>query len=318
MSAQVHQDHLARLILSALENGGQQTAVNTFRWDISSGCPSPYEREIFARPEPRSQTVVSAELQKLMWPSKGPFKDIILEDRPVGGKGRRYITVDGRKNTVLRLDLLTPCRRCDHCRSRRRNLWVMRAKAEIDFAPRTWFGTFTLRPDEQFRTLTIARQKLARQGIDFDTLDFGDQFREHAAVAFREVTTYLKRVRKHYGPKSLRYLWVCEAHKTGLPHFHALLHETDTDRPLRHDVLTSQWKLGFSQLRLASDKSPSFYVAKYLAKDLATRVRASQGYGHGLVMSEPEGGTYEDALKRSPMQSGVHPDPRNNPNFVRA
>jgi hypothetical protein len=84
----------------------------------------------------------------------------------------------------------------------------------------------------------------------------------------------------------MRFLLVAEAHKTGLPHYHALIHEVDPERPVRSRILRQQWTLGFSQCKLVAQgdetKSAS-YVAKYLAKSAAARVRASQGYGQNAV-----------------------------------
>lgn len=103
------------------------------------------------------------------------------------------------------------------------------------------------------------------------------QFNKHVNAIGPEIGKFLKRVRKNTGAK-LRYLLVAEPHKSGLPHFHMLIHQCDTHIPVRYDDLKSQWRLGFSAWKLTDYKSAS-YVCKYLSKSLRARVRASQAYG---------------------------------------
>lgn len=146
---------------------------------------------------------------------------------------------------------------------------------------RTWFLTLTLRPEEHFRMATQARHRLAGSGVDFDRLSLDRQFEERHREVNREITLYLKRVRKESGRK-FRYFLVAERHRSGLPHYHALVHETALDGPIRAATLKSQWRLGFSQCKLVAetgDGRAASYVAKYLSKDALARVRASAGYG---------------------------------------
>ena len=71
-------------------------------------------------------------------------------------------------------------------------------------------------------------------------------------------------------------LQVVEAHKSGLPHVHLLVHDKG-DTTYRR--LTDTWPLGFAHAKLVEGTAASRYVAKYLAKSALARVRASQGYG---------------------------------------
>jgi hypothetical protein len=117
------------------------------------------------------------------------------------------------------------------------------------------------------------------QGIDFERLPPAEQFSLRHTEISRELTKYLKRVRKESGAK-FRFLLVAEAHKSGLPHYHLLLHEHDQFRPVRKSVLEAQWKAyGFSKWRLIEDERAARYVCKYLSKDAIARVRASIRYG---------------------------------------
>lgn len=132
-----------------------------------------------------------------------------------------------------------------------------------------------------------ARQRLWSGGTDFDALSPHEQFMERMTEIGREVTLYLKRVRKESGAR-VRYLLVAEAHKTGLPHLHILVHEASPDKPVRHKTLEGQWKLGFTRFKLAHDVKTASYVCKYISKALLARVRASLRYGQGEA-ERPEG-----------------------------
>lgn len=94
-----------------------------------------------------------------------------------------------------------------------------------------------------------------------------------------EITRYLKRVRKE-SKSSFRYLLVMEAHKSGLPHYHMLLHEKPFGGEIPKRILKYQWHLGHTDFKLVDDaQHKAEYMCKYLAKSLLARVRASKGYG---------------------------------------
>lgn len=162
-------------------------------------------------------------------------------------------------------------------------LWEQRAKAETEIASRTWFGTLTLRPEAHATIANRARSRLSRQGIDFEMLAFGEQFLERHRECNLEITKYLKRVRKHSG--SFRYLCVAEHHKSGLPHYHLLVHEF-IEGSVKHEVLSRQWGLGFEKWKLIHETKQATYLCKYLSKASVARVRASGGYGDQLKQIE--------------------------------
>lgn len=160
-------------------------------------------------------------------------------------------------------------------------MWTAKAIAETQAAARTWFVTLTFKPEAQVRFMNLARRRLLSQGLDYDALPFGEQFTELVRYAGAEVTMYLKRVRKEAGT-SFRYLCVAEHHKSGLPHFHLLLHE-QLNGDLKHAVLSKQWsRCGFEKTRLASSGAEAAYLCKYLSKTSVARVRASIGYGEAV------------------------------------
>lgn len=169
------------------------------------------------------------------------------------------------------------CRKCSKCLAKRAKLWTARAIDEIAAANRTWFGTLTLSPEQQFRFRCLADRAVTLGGTRWRSLDETEQFKETVKQINPELTKFLKRARKNSGAV-LRYLLVTEAHKSGLPHFHLLLHEHE--HTATKVVLEAAWKLGFSKFKLVDqDKRASVYVCKYLAKSAITRVRASGKYG---------------------------------------
>jgi len=151
---------------------------------------------------------------------------------------------------------------------------------ECKLAERNWLGTLTLRPDRQQHALDVARLAEARQGCDFDALSVEEQFRKRHGVISKEITRWMKRVRKNSGAP-LRFFLVVEAHKSGAPHYHVIIHESDPAKPVRHAVLVKAWTWGFSKFNLLHDKTAAAYATKYLSKSSLARVRASERYGTG-------------------------------------
>jgi len=184
-----------------------------------------------------------------------------------------------------------PCRRCENCLRRRAAHWRLRALSEGSYAARTWFSTLTFNPEARFECLTRARTgrtrvSLGEQGVDYDALDETERFRLYERETYAHVRGWLKRVRKHN--PAFRYLLVVERHKSGDPHYHVLVHESDPDQPLRKRLLSSQWRSGFSQFKLVENRSQLTYSTKYLTKDFAARVRASQNYGTPVPLPSDE------------------------------
>lgn len=187
------------------------------------------------------------------------------------------------ERTTMSVILHTRCRRCPACLRQRSAHWRDAASIEIARASRTWFGTLTLSPANQQKSLELARRALDRKGGDLDQRPPEAVFAAQCRVAGAWVTTYLKRVRKQ-SQAPLRYLLVWEAHKSGLPHAHMLLHERDPARPVTKRILDEQWPWGFTKWKLVddNDSKAAGYICKYLAKSMMTRVRGSIRYGQLL------------------------------------
>lgn len=184
------------------------------------------------------------------------------------------------------VELLTRCRKCETCRSNRRREWVARAMAEArETAGRNWFGTLTYGPATHERRFLAAVDRTLKAAVPWGDLTDEARFRRVERECSRDVTLWLKRVRKSSGAR-LRYFLVAEQQPvSGFVHYHALVHEVRglvTARELDH-----QWVNGFAHWRLVprgDEWKACGYVAKYLVKSTCVRIRASKKYG-----SSPDG-----------------------------
>ncbi len=245
----MHYDTLKSLIGNAINSGATRArgvSFFTYEWDIAGRCESPTPVEIYRAPSP--------------------------------DHGEKYIRVAPGTEKPMRIIMHARCRKCPRCLRQRAQLWRYRAQNETALAARTWFGTLTIRPDVSHRALMEARSRLSDQGVDLDALSADDRFIELHKSTGKSLTRWLKRLRKNSGAK-LRYLVVAEAHKSGLPHYHCLIHEVRPDQPIGERELRKAWTWGFSKFNLVNSKNQATYLCKYLSKDARARVRASGSYG---------------------------------------
>lgn len=285
-----HHRDVARLARHAVQNGGRVVRPNVVYWDVSAGCSDPFQFTL----EGRSPVLVGRD----EWGDVRRVSEFSPNLRPTPGK-------EYGADQVIWLDIDTACRRCEHCLQRRAARWAYRAQSELVEAPRSWFVTLTLTPARQFEMMARARKRLREAGTDWNTLTPEEQFQERHNECGRELTKYLKRVRKGLRrclrcagckaggacnrpeePVSLRYILVAEAHKSGLPHYHALIHER-SGQHLTWWRIVREWetRMGFAQAKvvdLTAGRKAAWYVAKYLGKAALARVRASQRYGSTL------------------------------------
>lgn len=157
----------------------------------------------------------------------------------------------------LMADYWVRCRRCPACLRARMGFWLHHAvgmtRATEEQGLRTWFGTLTLSPESQQATLAIARQQWMQDyGVSSQVPTWWDdpkcdyRFGLHRAVLVRELQLYFKRLRK--AGHAFKYFVVFERHKSGWPHIHWLLHESQV--AIKKDQLQEQWKHGFSHVKL--------------------------------------------------------------------
>lgn len=261
MAGYRHHAAIADMVVRSLPKGMRMISLTKFEWDISGRCERPYP--------------------------------VMLAGRPPADWIRRHREVVIKKGTktTLYVELATPCRRCPPCLKARAKMWSARAMHEVRNAKRTWFCTFTMRPEAHYVMQCRAIAYADSRAIPTTELNGEDLLNRQSNEVAKEFTLYLKRLRKELGSHSLRYLLVREKHEgkritkhgphiTGLPHWHAFIHESG-DVPIRKKLLEDQWEWGHTSFKLVDEGDPkaAFYVSKYLGKSNEARVRASLRYG---------------------------------------
>lgn len=162
-----------------------------------------------------------------------------------------------------------PCRKCKGCLRIRRATWVRRMEAEALRSERTWFVTFTFAPGEMAKVIAAASLDRGDRSPDARR----DEWSALVAASGAYLTRFWKRVRRN---AAIRYVAVAEPHKTGLPHWHALVF---CSKDLGRRALEGEWPHGHIASRLTADGAAIRYIAKYIGKDANCRIRASQGLG---------------------------------------
>lgn len=231
----------------------------TAMWDMAGDCEAPERVELWGRPSP-----------------------------PIG-KSHVIVAPGSQKSAGLTLGVR--CRKCGKCLKYRQRVWTNRAVTEWRDSVRSWFGTLTWSLDEHVVRLARARHRMAQRSIDWDALPPIVRFQRLCDQYGTDVTRWLKRVRKRSGAK-LRCLVVAEAHKSGYPHYHVLVHETQPNLEVGERTLRGAWSEfhGHAKFNLVRDARAAAYATKYLNKSAMARVRASRRYG----VSTLEG---DDALR---------------------
>lgn len=270
------------LSVKALLSGGVVDRPGLVEWDCSGDCRSPVVFFTHEIAEDFFGAVKRAAAARRV------ARDLVLSLKRHGiDKHIDDVVVRVKRHDVaLRLSLTVRCRRCERCLDQRRRLWTWRAVEECEHANRSWFGTLTLRPDAHDYFRRVAQRDGDVRQHAWEELSDDEKFLARHRAIGGELTRWLKRVRKNSGAV-FRYLLVAEAHVSGLPHYHFLLHEV-SDKSVKYDVMKSAWRAGFVKINLISDKRSASYVCKYLGKSLLARVRASQAYGASLDHSSLE------------------------------
>ena len=212
------------------------------------------------------------------------------------------------------VDLVLRCRHCAPCLRYRARVW--RDKCTLEFnrsasiGARTWFITLTCSPEWHYKFLAEGLKK-ARDKAALPRNSNEEFAIRHAAIG-SAITRALKRLRKKIGVRgAFKYIIVCERHKSGLPHYHALFHEQTTIAPIRKSMLNAFWTHGFANYKLA-EAVHSVYVTKYLMKSAEARVRASLHYGGSgdtppsVLRSTPHRHTECGVETQVPPQTGKH------------
>lgn len=279
---------LLPLARRAIEAGAAQTAISSFLWDVSGRCQRPRRVTLTGRQLLRPRSALRRTRAGKIY-------------RKLGAEYDRVVNTD-LTNAPLWLDMDVPCRQCEPCLAHRRRVWQSRILTEILASRRTWFGTLTLSPEEHYLSE-------CRVGSTFSVLSEHEKLLALHKANSDLLTRYWKRVRKASVGR-LRLCLVMEPHKSGLPHYHALVHETHEGRTTKA-TLKEQWPHGFSRWKLVDDpRKGSWYVAKYLTKTIGARVRASKSYGDvhtALAVEDPIGASF---LNKKPPQKGLETMPQ--------
>lgn len=200
---------------------------------------------------------------------------------------------DGRHHRPdVFVDVDVTCRKCPECLNRRGLKWSIAAKREIENSRRTWMLTLTCKPEIILRSRLSATANFSG---DIDLLSDGLKHQQLLKELSKDITLYLKRVRESVNRRwarfhneervKFRYLWVAERHKSGNPHFHALVHEQHGSASILWEDLADAWScMGFSLVKLVDEHTgkAAWYVAKYLTKSADARIRSSLRYGSDI------------------------------------
>lgn len=239
-------DQVAALMRKALAAGATRLSASSVRWLCHADCENPWVQTHVGRP---------------------------------ADEGSKFYAWDPSRKFTLHVEIWLRCNRCPNCNRYRSRLWRWRINYELMNAPRSWFGTLTMAPERHAYCEALARVKEGGPTA-FYALEPWRQRKAVLNVSAEEVTRYMKRLRKKATDR-LRFVCVTEYHKSGLPHYHILVHE-QVRGCVTHRALSKTWTWGFEKWRVAPNEPRiAGYLCKYLTKSNVARVRASVRYGRG-------------------------------------
>lgn len=277
------------VFVQACLNGGRQVTPFEVEWDVAGRCLLPVRFDLFARKSQAARKTDWGTRMKSFDNIEDTLHSDILSDKKVSA------TFGEDKHGPYVVHMTVKCRKCDICLAERRKLWARRALSEVAMSGRTWFGTLTLSPEWHVRFGAQAAVRTKRRtGEELEALPLGEQLASRNVIIGAEIAKMFKRLRK--SGYQFRYFLVMEAHESGLPHYHLLIHELSREIPKR--VLDAAWSFGFTKYRLMTSAKEIYYVTKYLGKSNWARVRASIGYGvrSSLEVGNGHSGGWNDKL----------------------
>lgn len=174
---------------------------------------------------------------------------------------------------------------------------------------RIWWCTFTVKPELQYlaevNAVAHAKHNLEK---DFWLLPPEKQFALRVRFTRKYITLMLKRLRKglktgyrntnivglngiplseEIPTNKFRYVIVAEPHKSGLPHYHALIFEGDNEIKkgwLKHFAS----RVGLSSMELINEpKGAMRYITGYLSKSPISVISASLRFGQLIKIDKP-------------------------------
>lgn len=163
-----------------------------------------------------------------------------------------------------------PCGKCVNCRARSRQEWVFRLRMEYKSCD---FGLFV-------------------------TLTYDDDHLPLDGVSVRDVQLFLKRLRKSFNSRVLRYFIVSEYgddRNTARPHYHALLFFSQHNRDYGiYDTIEKAWQNGFVQFGEIEEGS-IVYCTKYCLKGSDVPEGKNKNF---RLLSKMHGGVGVDYIER--------------------
>lgn len=163
------------------------------------------------------------------------------------------------------LDINVPCGHCIGCRLDYSRQWADRMMIELDHSKTGVFVTLTYSP------INVPVACVLDDGSELYTLDK------------RDVQLFMKRLRKYFEPKEIRFYLAGEyGESTHRPHYHAILFGLSLDDLqavpnganafgqswYSSKVLDNIWKLGFTSCAAVSWQTCA-YVSRYVTKKLS-------------------------------------------------
>lgn len=150
--------------------------------------------------------------------------------------------------------LSVPCGHCYECRKVRTTAWQIRCAEELKNCKVCYFYTLTYDP-----------QHITSYGTDYDDVPF---------ITFNksELQKFMKRLRKHLGGMSLKYMITSElGEETHRPHHHMLLYFYEPiDAKTVQEAIEKTWQQGFVKAGdnhgIVVNPNAVMYVVKYMHK----------------------------------------------------
>lgn len=270
---------LRSIFSAALRNGAERISLFECEWDLAGDCERPQYVSHYAAPDPERGKRHKVAIGVDAW------GDTLYHPTKLRQKRSKYFIASRKTGNPLHVVMWTRCRNCGRCLRYKQRRWADRALLETKYAVRTWFITLTVDPARAYLSAAEGRQYLRRKAATDPSPR--ELFAAHCRQIGLELTRYIKRLRKETRA-DIRYIAVFEAHKSGVPHIHMLLHEANPVRSVTKRQIQGQWTYGYSHCKLVPMEDPraARYACKYLGKDVAARVRASRHYGNAEKATE--------------------------------
>jgi hypothetical protein len=192
--------------------------------------------------------------------------------KEINPTGKRSLVFDPKYALEPEDTLDIPCGQCWGCRLERSRQWAMRCIHESQ-----------MHDENCFITLTFSPEGLARRNEEFMLQELKDPDSvagwSPIGIHVRDLQLFMKRLRKHYSPRKIRYFQCGEYGDLNMrPHYHSILFGIDFAdkyhwrtnngyRCYRSETLEKLWPYGQSEIGSVTFESAA-YVARYIMKKI--------------------------------------------------